>query len=142
MATIPPASPSSTQDDRYAMGSTTGTTAADRYSHVFAEPPASVVAKQSSDSSVTAAQQTSTAVAQTAPPTAPSQAATTTQIVQLKSPAGQYRPGGTSSYAAAPVQHMEVATRQAVGATVPSATGSDSWTPPVPAAPTTGVRTY
>ena len=72
----------------------------------------------------------------------------------LPTPVGQYRPGGTSSYATSPAtQHIEVATRPqppttssapTAGAATPGALSSP-WSPPgtsLPATSGTGARTY
>lgn len=72
--------------------------------------------------------------------------------VQVSASAGQYRPGGTSSYPSAPAsQHVEVASR-AVGSTSPSTSAqgiegggaSVPWSPPGTSVPASGtaVRTY
>jgi hypothetical protein len=78
--------------------------------------------------------------------------ATATASVQLPSPPGQYRPGGTSTYpAAAPAQHIELATRPTppASANPPSqetapAGSSVPWAPPASTTPAagTGSRTY
>jgi hypothetical protein len=61
--------------------------------------------------------------------------------VQLTTPAGQYRPGGTTSYTG-PGSAVEVATRPTAPTSPPP---SDPWAPTAPATPATpatGTRTY
>jgi hypothetical protein len=69
-------------------------------------------------------------------------AASATTIVQIKSPPGQYRPGGTSSYAGTASgsdNRVEVASLPSVLAPVPAAVpqsplpASDPWSPPTSA---------
>ena len=103
-----------------------------------------------------------TDVATSSPPTVSTPAPTVTESaplnataanskasVQLASPAGQYRPGGTSSYTGTfPADHVEVATRPASPAstqlppqsTLPAGT-SDPWAPPATSVPAGGVGT-
>jgi hypothetical protein len=90
-------------------------------------------------------------VAATQSPNAAADTSANTAAVQLKSPAGQYRPGGTSSYTVAPVQHMEIATRpaataatQAPAASAPAGVSGQDPTPAIPAVPAigTGMGTY
>jgi hypothetical protein len=65
----------------------------------------------------------------------------TTAAVQISTPAGKYRPGGTSDYTgAAASQHIEVAARPAAAANPVSAAGTnDPWSPP---AASGGIGTY
>jgi hypothetical protein len=139
-----PTTPSSVQTDRYGMPSApAATSTADRYSKAFAEPAPSDVVKESP---ATAAAQSTGPFSQATSPAAQIETATASSTVQLKSPAGQYRPGGTSSYTIAPVQHVEVATRpgapgssQAPAATAPATIGSEGSIAPVPGAPAIGI---
>jgi hypothetical protein len=77
------------------------------------------------------------------------QPASALATVQLSAPAGQYRPGGTSSYSAAGAeQQVEIATRPSSPTVttppqpVTSSPGSAPWTPPAAAPSNPGTRTY
>jgi hypothetical protein len=74
------------------------------------------------------------------------QPASAVATVELTSPAGQYRPGGTSSYNVTTAnQHVEVATRPSATTTAPeqpiAPASSVPWTPPGAAPSGTGTRT-
>jgi hypothetical protein len=68
----------------------------------------------------------------------------TSATVQLSTPAGKYRPGGTSDYSSADSSpHIEVATRPEAAQSTSAAT-SDPWSPPAVSTPTGsgGIGTY
>jgi hypothetical protein len=132
-ASRPAASPSA---DRYAMPPQTPVAAPVADDHYGRE-----LSDRYSDSPATPA----TPVMATAAP-APNSAAT----VQLSAPAGQYRPGGTSSYVSGSAnQQIEVASRPAPTASADVtpqgvAPASVPWSPPINASPESvpGTRTY
>jgi hypothetical protein len=138
-----PASPAISQagGDRY------GLAVPDRS---IANPQVDFAASQSPIGGPSAATMTTAPV----PPAAsavnpPAVSASSTATVQFATPPGQYRPGGTSSYAGSkPTQHIEVATRPAPPTSAApvqessSAVNSVPWTPPTSPAAGTGTRTY
>ena len=147
LGSTPTTAPNASADDRYARGPINAS-AADRYSQMFGDQSATPVPNESPAADAVAVAP-ATAPSASSAPIAPLENPTAT--VQLKSPAGQYRPGGTSSYTVPPVQHVEIATRPAAPAStqVPAAaapipSSADAGTPALPAVPTTGggVRAY
>jgi hypothetical protein len=136
--TTAPTTPSQATGDRYGLGLGAST----------ANPPVNSPASQPSTEPYAPAAMATTAAPPpvSAAPAAPNSAAS----VQLATPPGQYRPGGTSSYVgSAPKQTIEVATRPAAPAanaspaqTTTPVDSSVPWTPPATQAPSQGTRTY
>jgi hypothetical protein len=122
-----------TSGDRYAAAASAATTAAtpDQYTPIGVASPATIAAP-------TSAGAISLATAAPAPPA----------MVKLASAPGQYRPGGTSTYAVGSTPTaIEVASRPAAPATTPStsatpATGNWPTVPALPAAPAPPASRY
>ncbi|MCI0334181.1 MAG: hypothetical protein L0228_13265 [Planctomycetes bacterium] len=138
--------------DRYGLATPSQTTTP-QASMVAGETPFAATSPSTTSpmASATPAAMPTTVASLTAPVATP----TATATVQVATQAGQYRPGGTTSYVGTrPAQHIEVATRPAppsptatTPATQPTAPIGSSvpWTPPPAATPPasgTGTQRY
>jgi len=142
---VPAASPATvaTAGDRYGLGTPAATTTtAPPTTSVTSTPSSAAIGSTTAAPPITPTSATgatgsntvaSLVASPSALPTSPSAPVATT------AQAGQYRPGGTSTYTGTrPAQHLEVATRPAPAAstsvapttTAQPATGSVPWTPP------------
>lgn len=133
-ATTAPAATAPSANDRYAYNPTTTTPgysySDDRYGTPSAATTPSAVTPAVTVPTTTTTPAVTPAIPQTSTP--PYNAASVASAtVQITAPAGQYRPGGTSTYTGAPTKAVEVASRPTTAAVAP---GIPSPTIPTPGA--------